>query len=177
MSMNRRELLGLSALLLAAPHRPLHAAGLAPPAQAQPLRLCWNENPYGPSPRARLAVSHAIAAGCRYPSDEEMHGLAQALARKEGVDSAHIVSGTGSGELLCALGLLAARDGGEIVAAAPTYADLNGDARCRAVDRGQWGRDRDRRARLCGTHRVRSRPRCAAQSCAGGWRAASRSAG
>jgi len=129
MSMNRRELLGLSALLLAAPHRTLHAAGLAPPAQAQPLLLCWNENPYGPSPRARLAVSHAIAAGCRYPSDEEMHGLAQALARKEGVDSDHIVTGTGSGELLCALGLLAARDGGEIVAAAPTYAELTAYAR------------------------------------------------
>ena len=35
-----------------------------------------------------------------------------------------IVTGTGSGELLRALGMLAARDGGEIVAAQPTYLEL-----------------------------------------------------
>src|SRR5580704_10857490 len=128
MSVKRRDLLGLSALLLAGPHL---AAGAQ--RQGQPLILCWNENPYGPSPMARLAVSHAIAAGCRYPSDEEMDGLAHALARKEGLDRDHIVTGTGSGELLCALGLLAARDGGEIVAAAPTYAELTEYARGRGA--------------------------------------------
>jgi histidinol-phosphate aminotransferase len=131
MSVNRRDLLRLSALLLAGPNLALRAAGAS--MQAQPLILCWNENPYGPSPMARLAVSHAVAAGCRYPSDEEMDGLTRALARKEGVDSAHIVTGTGSGELLCALGLLAARDGGEIVAAAPTYAELTEYARGRGA--------------------------------------------
>jgi histidinol-phosphate aminotransferase len=131
MTVNRRDLLSLSGLLLAGPHGALRAAGMS--MQTQPLILCWNENPYGPSPRARLAVSHAIVAGCRYPSDEEMDGLTRALARKEGVDSAHIVTGTGSGELLCALGLLAARDGGEIVAAAPTYAELTEYARGRGA--------------------------------------------
>lgn len=131
MSVNRRDLLSLSALLLAGPNLALRAAGAS--MQAQPLILCWNENPYGPSPMARLAVSHAIATGCRYPSDEEMDALTRALARKEGVDSAHIVTGTGSGELLCALGLLAARDGGEIVAAAPTYAELTEYARGRGA--------------------------------------------
>jgi histidinol-phosphate aminotransferase len=35
-----------------------------------------------------------------------------------------IVTGTGSGELLRALGLLHGRDGGEIIAAEPTYAEL-----------------------------------------------------
>jgi histidinol-phosphate aminotransferase len=136
MSVNRRELLGFSALLLAGPHRALQAAGLAPAAQAaqaQPLLLRWNENPCGPSPLARLAVSHAIAAGCRYPSDEEMQGLTNALAHKEGVGSDHIVTGTGSGELLCALGLLAARDEGEIVAAEPTYAELTAYAQGRGA--------------------------------------------
>jgi len=68
-------------------------------------------------------VSHAIADGCRYP-DDELPGLVAALAQHEGVGADHIVTGTGSGELLRALGLLAGRDGGEIIAAQPTYAEL-----------------------------------------------------
>ena len=86
--------------------------------------LCWNENPYGPSPAARAAVARSIADGCRYPSDAELLDLEQAIARHEGTDTAHIVTGSGSGELLCALALLCARDGGELVAAEPTYLEL-----------------------------------------------------
>src|SRR5262249_28855608 len=43
---------------------------------------------------------------------------------REGVTADHIVTGTGSGELLRALGLLYGRDGGEIIAARPTYDEL-----------------------------------------------------
>ena len=86
--------------------------------------LCWNENPYGPSPAARRAVARSIAEGCRYPPMAELEGLEQALARHEGTDVNHLVTGTGSGELLCALGLVLGRDGGEFVAAEPTYLEL-----------------------------------------------------
>jgi histidinol-phosphate aminotransferase len=134
MTLSRRDLLSASALLLAAPGATLRAAEPAAAAvPRKPLVLCWNENPYGPSPAARLAVSQAIAQGCRYPSDAEIDELTAALARHEGVDADHIVTGTGSGELLRALGLLYAGDGGEIIAAAPTYEELTGYARERGA--------------------------------------------
>jgi histidinol-phosphate aminotransferase len=123
MTVNRRELLGASAALLAGPALSLRLARAHTPGPA-PLVLCWNENPYGPSPAARAAVARSIAEGCRYPSDAELLDLEQAIARHEGTDQGHIVTGSGSGELLCALALLCARDGGEIVAAEPTYLEL-----------------------------------------------------
>ena len=123
MSLSRRDLLGASALLLAGPGALLRVAA-AKPGAGGPLVLCWNENPYGPSPAARAAVSESIAEGCRYPSDEDLAALGAAIAAQEGTSADHIVTGTGSGELLCALGLIHGRDGGEIVAARPTYDEL-----------------------------------------------------
>jgi histidinol-phosphate aminotransferase len=142
MNLSRRDLLTASALMLAGPAGALRLAGTASaesaaavrpdsaatPSQQSPLVLCWNENPYGPSPAARLAVSHTIAEGCRYPPDTEINALVAELARHEGVDADHIVTGTGSGELLRALGFLYGHDGGEIVAATPTYEELAGYA-------------------------------------------------
>jgi histidinol-phosphate aminotransferase len=124
MNLSRRDLIGASALLLAGPGAALRAAAAAGPADQGPIVLCWNENPYGPSPAARLAVSQAIAHGCRYPSDAENDDLLGALARLEGVGTDHIVTGTGSGELLRGLGLLCGRNAGEIIAAEPTYTEL-----------------------------------------------------
>ncbi|HYX75390.1 MAG TPA: histidinol-phosphate transaminase [Steroidobacteraceae bacterium] len=123
MNLNRRDLLGAAALLLAGPAAMARTASGVQDGGA-PLVLCWNENPYGPSPAARAAASESIAEACRYPSDEEIGALATALAAREGVSVEHIVTGTGSGELLCALGLIYGRDGGEIIAARPTYDEL-----------------------------------------------------
>ena len=131
MSLSRRDLLTASALLIAGPAAALRAA--AREGERAPAVLCWNENPYGPSPAARQAVSHAIASGCRYPSDQEIAELAGALARKEGTAADHIVIGTGSGELLRALGLLCANGGGELIAAEPTYGELPEYARRRGA--------------------------------------------
>jgi histidinol-phosphate aminotransferase len=125
MELSRRELLAASALLLGSPGAAISAAsaGAANGGDGKPIVLCWNENPYGPSPAARAALSGTIAQSCRYP-DEEIHELVKALAVSEGVSTDHIVMGTGSGELLRALGLLHGRNGGEIIAAEPTYAEL-----------------------------------------------------
>jgi histidinol-phosphate aminotransferase len=125
-------------LLLAGPAATLRAAsgaaGKAVAAASSASVLCWNENPYGPSPAARRAVSQAIADGCRYPSDEEIDDFNALLAHREGVGVDYIVSGTGSGELLRGLGLLYGRDGGEIIVAEPTYDELAAYAlRCGAT--------------------------------------------
>src|SRR5436853_6592509 len=124
MSLSRRDLLTASALLLAGSGAALRAAGKEAAAGETPMVLCGTGTPSGPSPAARLAVSRSIAQGCRYPADAEIEELVEALARHEGVGADCIVTGTGSGELLRALGLLCGRDGGEIIAAAPTYAEL-----------------------------------------------------
>src|SRR5260370_31920042 len=62
-----------------------------------------------------------------------MQELVEALARHEGVGADCSVPGTGYGELLRALGLLCGRDGGEIIAAEPTYAELPDYARLRGA--------------------------------------------
>ena len=133
MSLSRRDLLTASALLLAGPGATLRAAARDAAPSARPMVLCWNENPYGPSPAARRAVSQAIADGCRYPTDDEIRDFTAALARHEGVSADRIVIGTGSGELLRALGLVCGADGGEIIAAAPTYGELPDYAKTRGA--------------------------------------------
>ena len=122
MTINRRDLLS-SAMLLAGSAMAL-PAGARASTPAGPRVLCWNENPYGPSPAARRVMAASIAEGCRYPSEDELKALIRKIALHEGTDSQHIVIGTGSGELLRALVLVCARDGGEIVAAEPTYLEL-----------------------------------------------------
>ncbi len=73
-------------------------------------------------------MNSTIGSACRYPSDD-IDALIDALAIHEGVTAGHIVTGTGSGELLCALGFLHGRNGGEIIAAEPTYTELTNYAR------------------------------------------------
>jgi histidinol-phosphate aminotransferase len=142
MDLSRRDLLTASAALLASPKAAFCAGGPAARAAAQagaaeqagagaatkPIVLCWNENPYGPSPAARAMISATIPSACRYP-DEEINQLVELLAQREGVPADHIVVGSGSGELLCALGLLHGRNGGEIIAAGPTYEELTNYAK------------------------------------------------
>lgn len=125
MNLSRRALLSASAVLLARPTVTLAgpAAASKPPSAAEPLVLCWNENPYGPSPAARIALNGTVAHTCRYP-EQEIEALQAALVAKEGLSSNHIMTGSGSGELLSTLGALVGREGGEIVAAEPTFLEL-----------------------------------------------------
>jgi histidinol-phosphate aminotransferase len=135
MSLSRRQLLTSAALLMAAP-RGAFAASVARPGGAaadptaeHPYLMHWNENPYGPSPAARESIARAVARTQRYVPFDEEDALLDALAAHEGVTRQQIVTGTGSGELLRALGLWAAREGGEVVTADPTYDDLIDSAR------------------------------------------------
>lgn len=124
MGFSRRDLLAASAVLLTRPGAAALGAELAEAqSNSKPIVLCWNENPYGPSPAARAAINAAISQGCRYP-DDDITQLVQSLAKRERMPAERIVTGTGSGELLRALGLICGRDGGEILVAEPTYLEL-----------------------------------------------------
>jgi len=87
-----------------------------------PLRLGFNENPWGPGPKAREAVAAAINDGCRYSVDYAMRLIA-AIANRENVPGERVCLGSGSGELLHMLALgWGARS--TVTCAWPTFAQL-----------------------------------------------------
>ena len=81
---------------------------------ARIAELGSNENPLGPSPRALEAMHAALAGSSRYP-DPRGAALKSALARHLGVDTARIVLGNGSHELLMLLAQCFAGAGRSVV--------------------------------------------------------------
>ncbi|MBY0354283.1 MAG: histidinol-phosphate transaminase [Rickettsiales bacterium] len=66
---------------------------------ARCIKLSSNENPHGPSPKAREAFAQASLDMHRYP-DGSCSALRQALAEVHAIDADRIVCGAGSDELL-----------------------------------------------------------------------------
>jgi histidinol-phosphate aminotransferase len=85
-----------------------------------PIRLSSNENPYGPSERVRTAVKNAFNIGCRYPY-AYAYNLEGILAKKYGVPPESVIVTGGSTEGLKIAGITFAANGGEIIAAKPTF--------------------------------------------------------
>lgn len=83
-------------------------------------KLNSNENPFGPSKRVREAITDSFDVACRYPS-MVFRPLLEQIAETEGVSTDHIVITGGSTEGLKATGLTYGIDGGEIIAADPTF--------------------------------------------------------
>ncbi|MBP6749268.1 MAG: histidinol-phosphate transaminase [Xanthomonadaceae bacterium] len=84
-------------------------------ADAHLIELGSNENPYGPSGRAKEAVLGTIHDSFRYP-DPLGGDLKRALAAKYGVDVASILLGNGTHELLMQFAQVFAGPGVEVVA-------------------------------------------------------------
>lgn len=104
------------------------AAGAARAQAGGPAKLSSNENPWGPGPAARRAVAAAVADGSRYPGAKAGE-LAAAIAAFEGVARDNIALGNGSGEILTATAVAFGMGGREIVAADPTFNQLQMYAR------------------------------------------------
>ncbi|MBC7921670.1 MAG: histidinol-phosphate aminotransferase family protein [Ferruginibacter sp.] len=85
-------------------------------------RLLANENPFGPSAKAKQAMTEALATSYQYPF-MQMRGLQKMIADQEGVTPEHVMLGAGSSELLAAAAILYAAKG-NIVTADPSYLDL-----------------------------------------------------
>jgi histidinol-phosphate aminotransferase len=89
--------------------------------EVEPIaKLNSNENPFGPSKRVRAVITEAFDKACRYPS-LVFRPLLEQFAATEGLTQDHIVITGGSTEGLKATGLTYGIDGGEIVAADPTF--------------------------------------------------------
>ncbi|MFT4202716.1 MAG: histidinol-phosphate transaminase [Chitinophagaceae bacterium] len=84
-------------------------------------RLSANENPFGPSAKAKQAIKDAIDTGYRYAFFEG-HTMAQKIADFEGLQPEQILLSAGSTPLLLAGALLYGK--GTIVSSKPTYEDL-----------------------------------------------------
>lgn len=88
--------------------------------EAAKIRLNSNENPYGPSEKARQAVMQVLQEGNRYPFDAT-ESLREILAKKEGVTADYIHISAGSGSLLCQAATAFGIDGGSIMSGFPTF--------------------------------------------------------
>ena len=88
-----------------------------------PVRLSSNENPYGPSDSVRRVIQENFDLGCRYPF-QYIKSLVRDIAQKEEVPESCVVITGGSTEGLQAAGLLYGAEGGEVVAADPTFQAL-----------------------------------------------------
>jgi histidinol-phosphate aminotransferase len=86
-------------------------------------RLNANENPYGPSEKARQAVAQIASSGNRYAFNVARDFKA-ALAKKEGVPVEYILLGAGSSELLFRAAMGFGLPGGRMLSAFPTYPSM-----------------------------------------------------
>ena len=86
------------------------------------IKLSGNENPYGPSPKARKALADALAEANRYAPPEALAKLEGDIAEREGVKPECVVAATGSGEILCMAAVALGKR--EIVAPTPTFPTL-----------------------------------------------------
>lgn len=87
------------------------------------IRLNANENPYGPSPKVRQAMTDAFDNVCRYPFSYYTE-LVELLAKKHGVTKDHILLTAGSTEGLKIAGIVYGGEGSNIVAADPVFLAL-----------------------------------------------------
>jgi histidinol-phosphate aminotransferase len=72
--------------------------------------LTYNENPYGPSPKAMTAMAEAASKGCYY-ADDATDRLRAMVAERFGLTAAHAAIGNGSSEVLSAAALEWGRHG------------------------------------------------------------------
>ena len=87
------------------------------------VKLSSNENPYGPSERVLNAIKDSFKDACRYPY-EYIQELQKKLAQKHNVSPENIIITGGSNEALRVTGLAISDQGGNIIAAKPTYLAL-----------------------------------------------------
>lgn len=113
--------LGSLAVAFAVPRLPLELDDRhAKPAPPNSIHLNFNENPYGPSPKALEALASCGQVASRYPDSFERE-LTDALAKKYNVSRENIALGCGSTEILRCVDMAFLGPGKNIVAAQPTF--------------------------------------------------------
>ncbi|HZY78025.1 MAG TPA: histidinol-phosphate transaminase [Cyclobacteriaceae bacterium] len=109
-----------STMLTAAPMSKAEREFFARKSGNAKVRLNSNENPYGPSKKAREAIMQIMNETNRYQF-ETQEVLRKKIAEREGVDPSYIMFGAGSGEILCIMGAVYGLDGGSVLSSYPTF--------------------------------------------------------
>jgi histidinol-phosphate aminotransferase len=91
-----------------------------PKANGKKVRLNSNENPYGPSEKAKQAMIRSFTECNRYGFGE-LEDLKKAIAKKMNVDPSYVLMGAGSAELLVQAGIAVGLEGGSVLSAYPTF--------------------------------------------------------
>ena len=89
-------------------------------------RLSANENPFGPSEKAKKALVDAIDKSYQYPMKSLMT-LTENIATYEGVKTENVMLGAGSGPLLQAAVAYFGKMGGNLISGDPTYGNIPND--------------------------------------------------
>ena len=98
------------------------ALGADIPRPDQLIRMSSNENPYGPSRVALQAIAENIHLTNRYAADPS--NLINVVADINNISPEHVMTGTGSSEILNVAGMLLGLRQGSVVCADPTYQSL-----------------------------------------------------
>ena len=86
-------------------------------------RLFANENPFGPSDKAKKAIIEAMPKSYQYPF-MYLRDIYQKIADHEGIKPDNILMGAGSSPLLMAAAICFSKPGGNIITGDPSYEDL-----------------------------------------------------
>jgi histidinol-phosphate aminotransferase len=86
-------------------------------------RLFANENPFGPSEKAKQAIIESASKSYMYPIFEGEQ-LAERIATSQGFKKENIAISSGSTTILHAASVYFAKDGAEIISGDPSYDDL-----------------------------------------------------
>jgi histidinol-phosphate aminotransferase len=84
------------------------------------VQIDSNENPYGPSPRAREAITNSENIACRYPDVTETR-MTESVAKHHGVSTEQVALGCGSTEILRMADTAFLASGKSVIVAEPTY--------------------------------------------------------
>ena len=90
-----------------------------------PIRMMFNENPYGPSQVARKAMRKAFSESNLYSMRYAKAEFKILMAKLNGVTPDHIAVGFGSGEILKKAALMNGIDKGELISPALTFETIN----------------------------------------------------
>ncbi|TWI92076.1 pyridoxal phosphate-dependent aminotransferase [Chitinophaga japonensis] len=86
-------------------------------------RLFANENPFGPSAKAKQAIMDSIASSYQYPF-MHLKELEEKISAHEGLGKDMILLGAGSSPLLTAAGVCFGSSGGNVISGDPSYDDM-----------------------------------------------------
>lgn len=84
------------------------------------VRMNFNENSYGMSPKALEVIKESAIMGNRY--DFDAAEIKEVIAKKNGFDSSNVLIGAGSSALIDMLGVTFLEEGDEVVLCMPTFA-------------------------------------------------------